>query len=127
VANVRAMVPLILVLAVSCVSLEHPPRCGGEQWDIPADSLQKRVDDLNGELKVLLRSLELGTLPAEARKSVEQDFADRFKPLAKARAEGAEIWSFRYDKCPNCGWHRAGYVAVRDCRIVYEFETLDVM
>ena len=123
----RVIVSLILLLATSCGSFEQRPRCRGQQWSIPADSLQKRVDDVDGEFRSFLRSLGLETLPAEARLAVERDFAARFAELAAAKRQGADVWSFRYEKCPDCGWYRAGYIALRDCRVVHEVETKDDM
>ena len=79
------------------------------------------------ERSEFVRSLGLESLPATAHEAVERTFNDQFDQLEAAEAAGAQVWAFRYDKCPNCGWYREGYVAVRDCEILYELETLDTM
>jgi hypothetical protein len=77
--------------------------------------------------KSFLKSFQLETLPAEARADIENQFAVQFAKLSAAPAGGATIWSFRSEKCPGCGWYRAGYVALRGCQIVEKVETSDDM
>jgi hypothetical protein len=38
---------------------------------------------------------------------------------ARRRVEGAVVWFFRYEKSPNCGGFREGYVAIKDGRVLY--------
>ena len=94
---------------------------------MPREALVRRVADVHGERDAFLKTLRLESLPAPARESVESEFGAQFDQLEAERVAGAEVWAFRYDKCPRCGWFREGYVAVRDCKIVYELETLDTM
>ena len=105
----------------------NAPPCKRTGWPIPPDSLQTKIDDLDAEWKILLASVQLETLPPDAQATVAKLFEPGFAKLRKEKARGAEIWSFRYEKCPGCKWYRSGYVAVRDCRIVYEMETSDDM
>ena len=113
---------LSLLLAATCTPAT---RCR-DDWSIPADSLQRRIDSIPAERAAFVETLT-ASLPPEGRAAVENLFDDGFETLRAEQANGAEIWSFRYEKCPGCGWYRAGYVAVRGCRIVFELETSDEM
>ena len=117
----------IVIAAAGCTTSTYAPICRGTGWSIPPESLHRRVDDVARERKAFVQSLELGSLPVEAREAVEGEFHVQFDRLEAAMAAGAQVWAFRYDKCPDCGWYREGYVAVRECQIVYEMETLDTM
>jgi hypothetical protein len=118
---------LILTSAAACSLRSYPPACLSRGWDVPPESLQRKVTDIARERAAFIRSLELRSLPAAARQDVERQFSEQFDELERAKSAGAEVWAFRYDKCRDCGWYREGYVAVRDCAIVCEVETRDMM
>jgi|GEM_PF-291057 len=96
-------------------------------WSVPKDSLQRKIEDLDAEWKTLIASMNLEGLPPEAKAGAEKYFEPDFAKLRQAKARGAEIWFFRYEKCPGCAWYRDGYVAVHDCRVVHEVTTSDDM
>lgn len=38
-----------------------------------------------------------------------------------------ELWYFREEKCPGCGWYREGYALIRGCSIIDEITLSDAM
>jgi hypothetical protein len=124
----RLLLPAVfLTVAIACSGNSYAPACRGAGWTMFPDSLRREVVDVPRERDVVLRSLELQSLPKEVRDAVAREWIDRFSQLERAQAAGAVVWSFRYDKCPGCGWYREGYVAVRKCEVVYELDTRDTM
>lgn len=110
-----AVLPLFLLIALACA---RP--CAD------TEAFQRRIESVAAERDAFMERLGEG-LPPEGRAAIANLFDEEFERLAAAETRGDQIWFWREEKCPGCGWYRDGYAAIRDCRVTYRFTASDEM
>ncbi len=71
--------------------------------------------------------VEIDTIPDAAHDGVEAWIDEEIRRVGAKAEPDDELWYFREEKCPGCGWYREGYVLIRGCAIVDEIILSDDM
>jgi len=77
--------------------------------------------------KTYLEDVGLETLPEAARPGVVAWVDGEVARLQSKETAGDEVWYFREEKCPGCGWYREGFALVRGCTVIDEVTLKDDM
>jgi hypothetical protein len=116
-----ATISLALILA-SCAS---PPHCTAREW-LSAAVVAKRSAFVEIKKKYL-KDVELEALPEAARPGVVAWVDGEIARVQSKEQAGDELWYFREEKCPDCGWYREGFALVRGCNVIDEITLKDDM
>lgn len=118
-------ITLTLLVLSGCASTLRP--CDGTSYpSFSKFSLVRKVT-LAEVKRSWIVAMDLGTLPpdvqADVIKSVEVDI-DEFHTRTLPTDE---LWVYRFEKCPGCGWYTEGVVAVRSSCIAANLKMKDDM
>jgi|SRR6185436_10659490 len=119
----RTLVTIALALIVASCAAQ--PRCIARDW-LSFAVVAKRADFVEIK-KQYLHDVKLQTLPEAARPGVVAWVDGEIARVQSKEAAGDELWYFREEKCPGCGWYREGFALVRGCRVVDEITLKDDM
>lgn len=124
----RSAACLLLLCVLSCISSRSQEQgCAARAWlDDTVESRRAQLDEVRARY---LKDVEpdLAGVPAEARVGVVEWIDDEVSRLSGQYRPGDELWYFREEKCPGCGWYRSGYALVRGCEVVDEIIISDEM
>jgi hypothetical protein len=119
----RAFATIALALIVA--SCSSRPRCHVREW-LSSAVVAKRASFEDVKNKYL-KDVELETLPEAARPGVVAWVDGEVARVQSRETAGDELWYFREEKCPGCGWYREGFALVRGCTVVDEITLKDDM
>jgi hypothetical protein len=119
----RALATIALALIVA--SCSSRPRCNAREW--LSSAVVARRAALADVKNKYLKDVELKTLPEAARAGVLAWVDSEVARFQSKETAGDELWYFREEKCPGCGWYREGFALVRGCTVVDEITLKDDM
>jgi len=119
----RAVAAISLAFIVaSCASR---PSCSAREW-LSSAVVAKRSAFVEIK-KQYLEDVDLETLPEAARPGVVAWVDGEIARVHSKEKAGDELWYFREEKCPGCGWYREGFALVRGCNVIDEITLKDDM
>jgi hypothetical protein len=119
----RAVATFFIALIVaSCASR---PRCSAREW--LSSAVVAKHAAFSEIKKQYLGDVELETLPEAARPGVVAWVDREIARVLSKQVAGDELWYFREEKCPGCGWYREGFALVRGCDVIDEITIEDDM
>jgi hypothetical protein len=112
---------IIALFAGSCYAMRSSRNCS-EPVDRSTLVRSVTLEQIRAES---LSQVEAETLPAAARRGLEEWIDAELRKLAATKEPRDEIWYYKYEKC--CGWYRGGYYLIRGDCIVAELNTREDM
>ncbi len=117
---------LAMVLSLlGCRATVPDTGCNAREWLATAVVAKRATLD---EVKAkYLSIIDIGSVPAAAQPGVVSWIDEEVRRLHEKAQPRDEVWYFREEKCPRCGWYREGYALIRDCMVVDEITLSDDM
>lgn len=122
-AHLQTLLASVGLLA--CTSAGRQDECTARQWLGTATVARRTtLDDVKPKY---LSMVQIASIPDGAQPGVVA-WIDEEVTRVRAKAQPQdEVWYFREEKCPGCGWYREGYALVRGCTVVDEITLRDDM
>lgn len=112
-----------LSFCAACASVPQAGPCEAKEW-LGTIRVAKRASIADVKPKYL-SIVDIKTAPAAAKEGVLQWIDVELRRIENEIRPSDEIWYFREEKCPGCGWYREGYSLIRGCTIVDEITLSD--